>query len=338
MLFPASSSSGENSRDRPSRVRRSRFRRRFRSCPGDRRRTTSRPRFVQARRRHDRERWRHVLVDDTLVRHGIDAAVGKRGAHRRQVARGHRERALPRVQVERNAAISRDAPTLRQRDERTSVSRQCIAFGEPGEAVEHERPSGVRRPPGTRPAVAIAGLTIGFVRPSPRSTASSELNARPVALTPIASRTASGPRAAQTRAKTKGFATLMMAKGVSAFPAAWFSPATLVTQMPNWSGAALSSAGYTPETLPASTIRRRSCVSSTSTRTRPGSRSAPSRRRRGRRAASRGAPRILGQAVFRPGTRRRRTASRAPRGRRRTGASSRRPCRCRHPSDTAGRR
>ena len=74
--------------------------------------------------------------------------------------------------------------------------------------------------PGTRPTVAIAPeLTIGFVRPrSPCSMAVRELNARPVAFTPIWRLISSGPNVAHTSAKTKGFATLMIVNSTSASP------------------------------------------------------------------------------------------------------------------------
>ncbi len=75
--------------------------------------------------------------------------------------------------------------------------------------------------------VAIApGFTIGFVRPSSLcSIASSELNGSPVALTPTALRTASGPTVAQTSAKTNGFATLMSVNSASSSPTPYTSPA-----------------------------------------------------------------------------------------------------------------
>ena len=64
-------------------------------------------------------------------------------------------------------------------------------------------------------------LTMGLVRPSsPRSTPSSELNGRPVAFTPIFSRTSSAPSAWQTSAKMNGFETLMIVNGCSASPTA----------------------------------------------------------------------------------------------------------------------
>ena len=74
--------------------------------------------------------------------------------------------------------------------------------------------------------MAIApALTIGFVRPSAlRSTAASELNGRPVALTPTRSRTSSGPSASQTSAKTNGLDTLMIVNSWSASPAAKTRP------------------------------------------------------------------------------------------------------------------
>ena len=60
--------------------------------------------------------------------------------------------------------------------------------------------------------MAIApGFTIGLVRPSgPRSTAARELNGSPVALTPSRRLISSGPTVSQIKAKTNGFATLMM--------------------------------------------------------------------------------------------------------------------------------
>ena len=66
--------------------------------------------------------------------------------------------------------------------------------------------------PGTRLVVAIApALAIGLVsRRSLSSTAITELNGRPVLLTPRRSRAVSAPRASQTSANTNGFDTLWM--------------------------------------------------------------------------------------------------------------------------------
>ena len=55
-------------------------------------------------------------------------------------------------------------------------------------------------------------------RPAARSTASTELNGRPVALAPRARRAASGPMASHTSANVNGLATLMIGKRVSASP------------------------------------------------------------------------------------------------------------------------
>ena len=64
-------------------------------------------------------------------------------------------------------------------------------------------------------------LTIGFVRPSSlRSTAASELNGSPVALTPNRPRVASAPRTCKTNANTNGFDTLMIENGTSQSPLA----------------------------------------------------------------------------------------------------------------------
>ena len=88
------------------------------------------------------------------------------------------------------------------------------------------------------------GLTMGLVRPSMlRSIAASALNGRPVALTPMRWRAASGPRASQTSAKTNGFDTLMMVKGKSQSPAAWIAPLAPTKQRPKRSGGTRASAG-----------------------------------------------------------------------------------------------
>ena len=99
--------------------------------------------------------------------------------------------------------------------------------------------------PGTRLAAAIAPeFTIGFVRPSGlRSIAASELNARPVLLAPSRRRASSGPRLSQTRAKTNGFATLMIVNSISASPTEKTAPCVATTQMPNRSGGTRASAG-----------------------------------------------------------------------------------------------
>ncbi len=93
--------------------------------------------------------------------------------------------------------------------------------------------------------MAIApGFTVGFERPrGARSTASSGLNARPVASTPIRAVTVSSPTASHTRARTKGFATPMSAKGRPESPAADTLPDTPTTAIPKRSGATRASAG-----------------------------------------------------------------------------------------------
>jgi len=117
--------------------------------------------------------------------------------------------------------------------------------------ANHDNPSWMnlhlssRLAPGTRLVVAIAPeFTIGFVRPSGlRSIPSSELNARPVAFTPIFCRTASTPRASHTRAKTNGLETLMIVKSYSASPIEWTLPLLPTTQTPNRLLGTRSSAG-----------------------------------------------------------------------------------------------
>ncbi len=74
--------------------------------------------------------------------------------------------------------------------------------------------------PATSAVAAMApAFTMGLVRPSAlRSTAATELNARPVALTPRRERASVAPMRAHTRANTNGLATLMIVKGTRASP------------------------------------------------------------------------------------------------------------------------
>ena len=88
--------------------------------------------------------------------------------------------------------------------------------------------------PGARLVAAIApAFTIGLERPSPlRSTASTELNGRPVLFTPSFSLATSSPIAWQIKANRKGFEMLWMLKGCSACPAANNWPSLAAMQMP----------------------------------------------------------------------------------------------------------
>ncbi len=93
--------------------------------------------------------------------------------------------------------------------------------------------------------VAIApALTIGFIgRPSLSSIAITELNGRPVLLTPRASRAAAGPTASHTNAKTKGLEMLWIENVWSVSPTAPTRPVTLTMQMPNQSAEASARIG-----------------------------------------------------------------------------------------------
>ena len=93
--------------------------------------------------------------------------------------------------------------------------------------------------------VAIApALTNGFiVRSSFSSTAISELNGKPVLLTPRRCRAASYPIASQTSAKTNGLETLWIENAVSTSPISKNRPPAPTTQIPNSPGDALASAG-----------------------------------------------------------------------------------------------
>ena len=83
-----------------------------------------------------------------------------------------------------------------------------------------------------------------MVRPSAlRSTASTELNASPVAFTPIRSRTAAAPSRSHTSANTNGFEMLMIVNSRSASPTAYARPSVLTTQMPKRSAGTRASAG-----------------------------------------------------------------------------------------------
>jgi hypothetical protein len=71
----------------------------------------------------------------------------------------------------------------------------------------------------------------------------SELNARPVAFTPMRRLISSGPNVAHTSANTKGFATLMIVNSTSASPTPYTPPRAPTTQIPKSSGGAWASAG-----------------------------------------------------------------------------------------------
>jgi hypothetical protein len=87
-------------------------------------------------------------------------------------------------------------------------------------------------------------FTMGLVRPpGARSTASMELNGRPVASTPTVSPIVFRPTAWQARASTKGLATLMSVKCRAASPASKTLPLTPVTQMPKRSAGTRARAG-----------------------------------------------------------------------------------------------
>ena len=87
-------------------------------------------------------------------------------------------------------------------------------------------------------------LTIGFiVRSSLSSTAMTELNGRPVPLTPSSSRARVAPISWSTRAKTNGLETLCSEKGCVASPTETTLPSTPTTEMPNSAGSTAASAG-----------------------------------------------------------------------------------------------
>ena len=100
-----------------------------------------------------------------------------------------------------------------------------------------------------------AGLTDPCVGWGEPSTAATELKGSPVALTPSLRRASAAPSAEQTRAKTKGLATLMIVNGCSASPALNTVPVTPTTHTPNSSGSAAASAGYTWEGSPSEKSR-----------------------------------------------------------------------------------
>ena len=93
--------------------------------------------------------------------------------------------------------------------------------------------------------MAIApALTIGFiVRSALSSIAITELNGRPVLLTPSLRRASSWPMASHTSANTNGLETLWIENGWVASPTASRRPSALTMQAPNRSGGTRASAG-----------------------------------------------------------------------------------------------
>ena len=123
--------------------------------------------------------------------------------------------------------------------------------------------------PGAMLVVAIApGLTMGFVRPSGRSSiAATELNRLPVAFSPTKRATVSGLWVPHMRANTNGLATLMIENSTSASPAAAVRPRVFDTHMPKRSGSTVASDGYTWDTSPSLLVAKRWKDSSTRRRT-----------------------------------------------------------------------
>ena len=87
-------------------------------------------------------------------------------------------------------------------------------------------------------------FTIGFmVRSSLSSIPITESKGSPVLFTPSLRRASAGPRASQTRAKTKSLEMLWMVNSCSASPMAKTRPRTPTTHTPKASGEALANAG-----------------------------------------------------------------------------------------------
>ena len=93
--------------------------------------------------------------------------------------------------------------------------------------------------------MAIApALTSGFiVRSALSSTAISELNGKPVLLTPRRSRASSYPSVSQTRANTNGLETLWIENRAATSPISNDRPQGPTTAIPNRSGDASASTG-----------------------------------------------------------------------------------------------
>ena len=211
-------------------------------------------------------------------------------------------RALPRVEVDRLDRVAAEAAMLveRARELRlrwfvSDAERVDLSSSASASAGEAESPSWTKRP-------ALVGVAPGDearrgdrtrvdhrVRAAValRSTASSELNGSPVALTPTAARI-SRARARRRRARTRtASTTLMIVNSSSASPTAWTSPLVATTQIPKGRAARRASAGYTADvSRPCSPGTARSAAS-TSARTSPAAAAARSRRSaRPRRAPS----------------------------------------------------
>lgn len=125
---------------------------------------------------------------------------------------------------------------------RSSASLRPANADSPARAASHRCEA---LPPGSEATVTRApALTIGLVRPSGlASTAVSESNGRPVALTPTSRRAASAPETSHSSANVNGLTTLITGNGTSASPAAADTPDVLTTARPKRSGSAAASAG-----------------------------------------------------------------------------------------------
>ena len=160
--------------------------------------------------RHHRERVAaSVRVDHALARDRVHPAVGERGPHHGQVTSGDVQARLPRVDICGLRGVALDpAVALEQAGDalvaRVGLGRRAVrlvverelAAGEPGEAV----PNGLPLRVGVRAGHETRGRDRTRIDHRVRATvgassiADSELNARPVLLTPSRRRASSGPR------------------------------------------------------------------------------------------------------------------------------------------------
>ena len=80
--------------------------------------------IVEARHHHDREHARNILrVEATFLGDGIDAAVGERGAHDRQLFGGHADGALLGIHIRRFGRIAEEIAVV------VTGSRRCRDCG-----------------------------------------------------------------------------------------------------------------------------------------------------------------------------------------------------------------
>ncbi len=99
--------------------------------------------IVHAGTGHDRQRAGHrVGLHHLLAGHRIEAVIGKRRRHHREIARGHQHRTLPEIDVEHGVDVALDHGVIAQQISDGAVAVAGFALGLEYRFVDVERAAG----------------------------------------------------------------------------------------------------------------------------------------------------------------------------------------------------